>query len=89
MANFLINTYELADEEKGLERFHSPGPVPFPDEDFLKNNFAYKGIAVRLNKGKGGVSSGNSWMVFDHDLMRVAGGWTGEGFIDWEGIFTQ
>lgn len=25
-------------------------------------------------------------MIFDHDVMRVAGGWSGEGFIDWEGI---
>ncbi|MDO6604454.1 DUF6797 domain-containing protein [Arenibacter palladensis] len=84
--NFLINTYELVDSETGIERFHSPGPRPYPDENYLKNNFAYKGIAVRLNEGPGGVSKGNAWMIFDHDLMRVAGGWTGEGFIDWEGI---
>lgn len=84
--DFLIYTYELVDEEKGPERFHSPGPVPYVDEDYSKNNFAYKGIAVRLDKGPGGVSKGKAWMVFDHDLMRVAGGWTGEGFIDWEGI---
>ncbi len=24
--------------------------------------------------------------MFDHDLLRTAGLWTGEGFIDWEGI---
>lgn len=84
--DFMIYTYELVDEEKGPKRFHSPRPVPYVDEDYSKNNFAYKGIAVRLDKGPGGVSKGNAWMVFDHDLMRVAGGWTGEGFIDWEGI---
>lgn len=84
--NFLINTYELADEKTGIKRFHSPGPTPYPDEDYRKNNFAYKGIAVRLDEGPGGVSAGKAWMIFDHDLMRVAGGWTGEGFIDWEGI---
>ncbi len=84
--NFFINTYELADEETGIPRYHSPGPSPYPDEDYSKNNFAYKGIAIRLDEGAGGVSQGNSWMMFDHDLMRVAGGWTGEGFIDWEGI---
>jgi len=84
--NFFINTYELADAETGPKRFHSPGPRPYPDENYLKNNFAYKGIAVRLDEGPGGVSDGNTWMIFDHDLMRVAGGWTGEGFIDWEGI---
>lgn len=84
--NFFINTYELADAETGPERFHSEGPVPYPDENYLDNNFAYKGIAVRLDKGSGGVSKGKAWMIFDHDLMRVAGGWTGEGFIDWQGI---
>ena len=84
--NFFINTYELVDEETGPERYHSPGPTPFPDEDYSKNNFAYKGIAVRLDEGPGGVSDGNTWMMFDHDVMRVAGGWTGEGFIDWDGI---
>ena len=84
--NFFINTYELVDEETGPERYHSPGPVPYTDEDYSKNNFAYKGIAIRLDKGPGGISKGNAWMIFDHDLMRVAGGWTGEGFIDWNGI---
>ncbi len=50
------------------------------------SNFAYKGIAVRLDPGPGGVSRGQSWMVFDHDTMRVAAAWTGDGFIDWQGI---
>lgn len=49
-------------------------------------NFAYKGIAVRLDPGPGGISRGRSWMVYDHDTMRVAAVWTGAGFIDWEGI---
>jgi putative heme-binding domain-containing protein len=49
-------------------------------------NFAYKGIAVRLDPGPGGVSRGRSWMVFDHDTMRIAAAWTGQGFIDWHGI---
>ncbi len=84
--DFFINTYELVDEKTGIERYHSPRPVPYPDENYLKNNFAYKGIAVRLDKGDGGISKGRAWMIFDHDLMRVAGGWTGKGFIDWNGI---
>ncbi len=84
--NFFINTYELADEKTGIKRYHSPRPAPYKDEDYRKNNFAYKGIAVRLDEGPGGVSKGKAWMIFDHDVMRVAGGWTGEGFIDWEGI---
>lgn len=84
--NFFINTYELVDEKTGIPHYHSPGPSPFRDEDYSKNNFAYKGIAVRLDKGMGGVSKGKAWMIFDHDLMRVAGAYTGEGFIDWNAI---
>ena len=51
-----------------------------------KGNFAYKGIAVRLDNGPGGVSRGRHWMLFDHDTLRVAAAWSGEGFIDWKGI---
>ena len=83
--NFLINTYELV----GLnapERERSSGPSPLPDENLINANYAYKGIAVRLNPGEGGVAAGKAWMMFDHDLMRVAGAWTGEGFIDWQAI---
>ena len=49
-------------------------------------NFAYKGNAVRLDTGPGGVARGRYWMVFDYDTMRVAAAWSGEGFIDWRGI---
>jgi hypothetical protein len=84
--NFFMNTYELVDEKTGIPRYHSPGPSPFKDEDYSKNNFAYKGIAIRLDKGVGGVSKGKAFMVFDHDLMRVAGGYLGQGFIDWNAI---
>lgn len=53
-------------------------------------NFAYKGIAVRLDPGPGGVSRGRAWMIFDHDSMRMAAAWTaaedGPPFIDWSGI---
>ena len=50
------------------------------------SNFAYKGIAVRLDPGPGGVAAGNSWMIFDHDTVRMSAAWTGTGFIDWNGI---
>ena len=56
------------------------------------SNFAYKGIAVRLDAGPGGVGRGSAWMIFDHDTMRMAAVWTGtddrpgENFIDWNGI---
>ena len=64
------------------------GPSLISTYEIGKNaaNFAYKGIAVRLNGGPGGVSRGNAWMIFDHDTMRVAAAWTGEKFIDWNGI---
>lgn len=55
-------------------------------------NFAYKGIAVRLDAGPGGVSKGKTWAIFDHDTMRLAAAWirpaesTASGFINWRGI---
>jgi putative heme-binding domain-containing protein len=49
-------------------------------------NFAYKGIAVRLDAGPGGVSKGRHWMLYDHDTLRMAAAWSGNGFIDWNGI---
>lgn len=83
--NFLINTYERV-RLYAAPRERSSGPSPLPDENYNNANFAYKGIALRLNKGDGGIAAGNAWMMFDHDPMRVAGAWTGEGFIDWEAI---
>ncbi|WP_207398145.1 DUF6797 domain-containing protein [Bremerella alba] len=50
------------------------------------SNFAYKGIATRLDDGAGGISRGSRWMIFDHDTMRMAAAWQGKGFIDWHGI---
>ena len=54
------------------------------------SNFAYKGIAVRLDAGPGGLSRGQAWMIFDHDTMRMAAAWTATDnappFIDWNGI---
>ncbi len=84
--DFLIYTYELAGLDAKPRERSLGRKTPLPDEDFGDANFAYKGIAVRLDKGPGGVAAGKSWMIFDHDLLRVAGGWTGEGFIDWRSI---
>lgn len=56
------------------------------------SNFAFKGIAVRLDPGPGGIAKGNHWAVFDHDTMRLAAFWSRNrdskesGFINWEGI---
>jgi len=49
-------------------------------------NFAYKGNAVRLDPGPGGVSRGKSWMIFDFDTLRMAAAWSGKDFIDYKGI---
>ncbi len=53
-------------------------------------NIAYKGIAIRLDPGPGGVSRGKQWMLFDTDTLRWAAGWSADGteqnFIDWRGI---
>ena len=62
--------------------FEVPGP---------KHNLAYKGIAVRLDPGAGGISRGTNWTIFDTDTLRTAAGWQGNGepsenFIDWQGI---
>ena len=55
------------------------------------SNFAYKGVAVGLDQGPGGVSQGRHWMLFDHDTLRVAAVWSRRGgenpaFIDYNGI---
>jgi putative heme-binding domain-containing protein len=86
----------------GLPKGTSRGPKPSNIEPWVSmnygpslmatidvgnaGNFAYKGIAVRLDNGPGGVSRGRHWMLFDHDLMRFAAAWSGDGFIDWNGI---
>ena len=83
--DFLIHTYEFAnsgDPPKGI----SNECCPIPNEDFRDLNFAYKGIAIRLDRGEGGVAAGKAFVLFDHDLLRLTGFWTGEGFIDYEGI---
>ncbi len=55
-----------------------------------KPNYAYKGLAVRLNPGAGGIARGRHWMVFDTDTLRVAAAWSAqsadENFIDWRDI---
>ena len=48
-------------------------------------NIAQKGIAVGLDGGSGGVSKGQSWLIYDEDTMRVAAAYQGE-FVDWRGI---
>ena len=92
---FLISTYEMVGPDTlPRPRNHKRGD---PNRRIVKDdrpakfgrpntNFAYKGIAVRLDDGPGGVAAGSHWLAFDHDTMRIAGAWSGSGFIDWEGI---
>ena len=49
-------------------------------------NIAYKGIAIRLDSGPGGVTKGSHWMLYEHDTMRIAAAWSGDQFIDYNGI---
>ncbi|OYP28928.1 DUF6797 domain-containing protein [Rhodopirellula sp. MGV] len=91
---FLISTYEITgpdtkprlgitDEERRQAREEGRPPAEVWPDDV---NFAYKGIGIRLDSGQGGVAAGSRWVAFDHDTMRVAGAWSGQGYIDWHGI---
>ncbi|MGH9360687.1 MAG: c-type cytochrome, partial [Thermoanaerobaculia bacterium] len=50
------------------------------------SGLAAKGIAVRLDGGPGGVARGRAFLLYDHDTLGAACAWSGEGFIDWNGI---
>ncbi len=81
--------------EKGGGERPKPKEPPYLKMDFgpamhytyrvNKDNIAHKGIAIRLDKGEGGVSKGRAWMFYDHDTLRLAAATTGE-FINWRDI---
>ena len=81
----LIQPWNAMDYGPSLTHtFEVPGTV---------HNIAYKGIAVRLDPGAGGVSRGRHWMMFDTDTLRMAAAWSApdppsaeQNFIDWRGI---
>lgn len=50
------------------------------------SNLVHKGNAIRLDGAAGGVSRGRAWILYDYDTLRAAVGWTGDQFIDWNGI---
>ncbi len=62
------------------------GPTLMATVEVGKDNLAFKGIAVRLDDGPGGVSRGRAWAVYDHDTMQFEAAWSGRGFLDWNGI---
>jgi putative heme-binding domain-containing protein len=45
-----------------------------------------KGFSVRLDPGGEGIGRGRAFAIHDLDTLSLAGMWTGDGFIDWEGI---
>ena len=88
----LNHTYEIRinpGNETGRDLGRGPrsnNPWADPDEYFAPGqapNYAYKGIAVRLDPGPGGVTRGNHWMVYDHDTMNMHAAWSGNEFIDY------
>ncbi len=62
------------------------GPNLFWTYQVAPGNIAYKGLAIRLDAGPGGISRGRAWLLYDHDTMRVAAAWAGPRFVDWRGI---
>ena len=62
------------------------GPYLSASIEVGPGNIAYKGIAIRLDEGPGGVSKGNKFVVFETDTLRMAAAWTGKKFIDWRSI---
>ena len=82
-----VQTTEMLEFAKGPKYLRMDfGPALFWTLQVDTNNIAYKGIAVRLDDGPGGVSKGRVWMLYDHDTMRVASAWTGDKFVNWRGI---
>ena len=81
---FLIGTFQIADE---ADR-EAAKDYPKGQADIVRPgaNIAYKAIGIQLDSTPGGVSRGKTWIAFEHDTLRVAGAWTGKGFIDWRGI---
>lgn len=82
-----VKTAEMIEFEKGPKYLRMDfGPALLWTFQVEPDNIAYKGIAIRLDEGSGGVTKGRVWMLYDHDTMRVAAAWTGDEFVDWRGI---
>jgi hypothetical protein len=81
--NFLLGTFEVMSDARRAAPLPSGSLRDYVPADA---NIAQKAIAIRLDRGEGGIARGKAWLAFEHDTMRVAGAWTGDGFIDWHGI---
>ena len=62
------------------------GPFLAAAVEIETGNIAHKGIAIRLDGDRGGVSRGREFLLFDTDTLRCAGAWRGDGFIDWRSV---
>jgi len=62
------------------------GPYLSASIEVTPGNIAYKGIAIRLDEGPGGVSKGSEFVVFETDTLRMTAAWSGDKFIDWRSI---
>ena len=62
------------------------GPYLSASIEAAPGNIAYKGIAIRLDDGPGGISKGSEFVVFETDTLRMAAAWSGDEFIDWRSI---
>ena len=81
--SFLIGTLEITPGTPELYKWPEGETSGFVEPEA---NIPYKAISVRLDPGEGGISNGNTWVAFEHDTLRLAGAWTGEGFTNWQGI---
>ena len=58
------------------------------DKDYM----VYKGTAVQVDDGPGGIARGHAWMVFDQDTLSMAAAWISAedpkvtSFINWKGV---
>ncbi|MCP3915264.1 MAG: heme-binding protein [bacterium] len=77
---------EPAETTEWLQMDYGPNQMMTLEVGDDGSNFAYKGNAIRLDAGPGGVAQGRYWMLYDYDTLRVAAAWSGDEFIDWNSI---
>jgi sugar lactone lactonase YvrE len=92
-----LDSLPLGIHKKAVKQKVKPNTKPYLEMDYGpymmgtfqidKNisNTAQKGIMIRLDKGEGGVTKGNSWILYDHDTMRIASAFQGS-FVNWKSI---
>jgi putative heme-binding domain-containing protein len=77
---------EPSETNEWIQMDYGPNQVMTLEVGDDGSNFAYKGNAIRLDAGPGGVAQGRYWMLYDYDTLRVAAAWSGDEFIDWNSI---